>query len=227
MDEQEFRRQFYCDDIKILNLEEEVAEVEEKEEKRQVPKPRSAADPGFFADKDYYDLLYGYCQTVMFRQNGHNLVKRKDVSIKRISEVLQLSWNTAKSKFNRLLELGLLVPYNNDYELIVLSEEQGYLINAELLEKLVYCFRERTLTIYTYLANRYYAANFKPFVFYIDTLKQLTGVSTGTRNNNKLITIPLQVLQDDLHIIEFEVEKRQESGQFCSVYILKSLKYRQ
>lgn len=60
---------------------------------------------------------------------------------------------------------------------------------------MVSCFNERTISIYVYLANRYYANQDKGFDFNITGLKELTGLGTKTNNNNYIITDILEFLQ--------------------------------
>ena len=83
---------------------------------RQIPKVKSIT-----SHKEYSDLMYGYLQSISFREEETNrrFVNAKDVSFTKLGNELKISRQTAAKRFKNLINLGLIVEYPKEkvYEL--------------------------------------------------------------------------------------------------------------
>ena len=187
---------------------------------RQVPKIKEV-----LSEKYYSDILYCHLQVISERNEDKvsRDVSKKDINFSKLAEELGMTRQTISKKFKKLIELGLLVEEGDKYNLVVLETNQVFFVPQETLRKMVSCFNERTISIYVYLANRYYANQDKGFDFNITGLKELTGLGTKTNNNNYIITDILEFLQK-LGLIKYGKKTgHDEHGQIKTVYSLESL----
>ena len=191
---------------------------------RQVPNSKE-----IIVQKDYSDILYCYLQVISKKNDkGPRLLTTKDLNQTRLSEVLEISRPTIKKKLKHLIDLDLLIPPTEDcpfYQLRILSPDEAFLVPQETLRKMISALKERTIDVYVYLANRYYANKGVAFDFSITGLKAYCGLGCKTSNNNYVITDILEVLQK-LGLIEYKKEnKRGQDGQIKCVYTLLNLSY--
>ena len=192
---------------------------------RQVPNTKE-----IITQKDYSDILYCYLQVISKKNEvgGPRLLSKKDLNQTALSEILGICRPTIKKKLNRLIEMDLLVPPTDDcpyYQLRILSPDEAFLVPQETLRKMISALKERTINVYVYLANRYYANKGQPFDFSITGLKQHCGMGTKTTSNNEIITDILEVLEK-LGLIEYKREnKRNTQGQIKCTYTLLTLSY--
>ena len=114
---------------------------------------------------------------------------------------LQLSRQTVSTRFKRLLKendgLGL-VEYNEEkkrYELSPLDSSAAMLVEKTTLRKLVSSLNDNAINIFVYLLNRYIANSEQRYDIFLDTIKDVVGLSTKARTNNYIVTDILDVLQ--------------------------------
>lgn len=184
---------------------------------RQVPN-----ETAITAQKNYNDILYCYLQvnSQLDKEKNYRYILKKDVRQAKLAEVLGYTRQTISKKMKHLLEAGLLIEHEKDYELVVLDKKGAFLIQVDTLRKMVNTFNERTITIYVYLANRYFANNSQGFSFSIAHLKEISGLSITTQSNNVIVTDILEILQK-LGLIEYTLKKTSDKA----TYQLQSLKY--
>ena len=89
------------------------------------------------------------------------------------------------------------------YEIVILDKDVAFLIENRTLEILVSAMNQNAITCYVYLYCRYCANKCKPFKFYMDQLRAMTGMSTSNRDNNTFKNI-LLVLQK-LELLKFSL----------------------
>lgn len=63
------------------------------------------------------------------------------------------------------------------------------------LKLLVDTLNERSISVYVYLLNLYYANNCQPTKFTYSQIKKFVGITDTTRSNNEIISNILLVLQ--------------------------------
>ena len=163
---------------------------------RQVPKTKE-----YLANVKYCDILYCYFQNISVWDGveGHpRYFAKKEKNFSKIAVILGKSRQTITKKFNALLDLGLIKETNDCYELIILQDDLASLIPSTTLRMLVSTMNENTISIFVYLLNRYYATlanNQQEFMFTKEQLKNIIGISTGTRSNDYIIDDILTILQ--------------------------------
>lgn len=158
---------------------------------RQVPKTKE-----IISNKMYTDILYAHLQVISKRDEngGHRWLDKKDLNQSALSRDLGISRPTIAKKLNNLVEMGLLVQTSDQYILRKLEPKEAFLIPQETLRKMVSTLKERTIDVYVYLVNRYYANNEEPFITTIGALKEFCGISVKTMSNNYIIKDILDVL---------------------------------
>lgn len=139
--------------------------INKKETQRQVPKTQE-----YTANPLYTDILYGYLQAQCEIEGGekNKFLPKKLINYSKIGEDLEMTRQTASKKFNNLIKLGLVQEREDGYELITLEKTDAFLISLSMLRKLVSALKERTITCYIYLLNRFFAAGEKEYEFTID-----------------------------------------------------------
>lgn len=181
---------------------------------RQIPKKKEIC-----ADKQYFDILYGYLQTISYMKNNRcRYFKKKDVNFTKLGQKFNLTRQTISTRFKHLIDIGLVQEFSADeYELIVLDRDYASLIPFNTVEVLVNSLSENCINTYIYLFNRYYANGLSEFEFTIGQIKTFIGISNKTRSNDKTITDILMVLQK-LGLIEYELKtKVNEEDSFNNV----------
>lgn len=136
-----------------------------------------------------------------------------DINYAALGNTLGITRQTVSKRFNKLVELGLLVKKENgDYTLTRLASEQAFLIPSNTLTVLVSALNDNSITVYAHLLERYFAAGEQKISFSIVGLKDLCGLGTKTTSNNYIITNILSVLQK-LGLISYTVSTtRSKSG---------------
>lgn len=166
--------------------------IDKKETQRQVPKNLSVT-----SNPLYTDTLYGYLQANCEIEGSDKLklFPKEKLNYTKIGAALGLTRQTIAKKFKNLLDMGLVQERVDGYELITLQSNDAFLVSLSTLRKLVSAMKERTISCYVYLLNRYIANGEKPFIFTIDQLKIVNGMGTKTTSNNYIITDILDVLK--------------------------------
>lgn len=180
---------------------------------RQVPKTSEIT-----ANSKYFDILYAHLQIISEwdQVDGHfRRIPRKEINFTRLGKILGLSRQTIAKKFNNLIALGLVIEVEGgDYELPILKDSIAFLLPYDTLRILTNTLNEKTISVYTYLINRFYANNCKEFQVTYTQLKAFCGVGTKTRSNDYIIADILTVLKK-LELIDFDIRGiKVETGNF-------------
>lgn len=191
--------------------------INSKEPQRQIPRTKK-----YTASKLYYDQVYGYLQNAcrIDPETKRKIIDASVVNYSEIGQALGITRQTTSKKFNNLIELGLVVPAPEGYELITLPNQDAFLVSLTTLRKLISSVKERTISIYIYLLNRFIANQEQPFDFTLTGLKDYVGMSPNNRNNNYIITDILDVLQE-LSLIKYSVQTEyNENGLIKTTFTL-------
>lgn len=170
--------------------------MEIKRDSRQVPSIEKIC-----ASKQYNDILYAYLQVIAEKvvdEEGRilRLLSKKKVKFVKLAEKLGLTRQTVSKKFKNLYDLDLIVEFDDEYyQIVELTRDKATLVPYHTLKTMVDTLNDNCVSIYVCLLNWYYMNGCKPFKFTLDQLKTFVGLSTGTRNNNDIITNILFVLQ--------------------------------
>lgn len=190
--------------------------INKKETQRQLPKVKK-----YTGNNLYTDMLYGYLQTICeVQDNNVKFIPKSAIKYTHIARDLEISRQTASTKFKNLLTLGLIQEIDNGYEILTLPNNEAFLLSLSTLRKLVTAVKERTISIYVYLLNRFIANQEQSYEFSITSIKEYIGISVECTTNNYIITDILDVLSD-MQLIKYSSKtKRQENGQLNTIYTL-------
>lgn len=163
---------------------------------RQIPKIEKIC-----ANKKYHDILYGYLQehSQWDGVQGHRrYVDKTLVNFSQIGKLLGISRQTASTKFQNLVKLGLITDnpdQEGKYYLTILPAEVAGLIPEPTLKLINDTLSEHCISAYLYLLLRYIANEEEPYTFLLADVKKHIGICTTTRSNDQVITNILFVLQ--------------------------------
>lgn len=163
---------------------------------RQIPKIEKIC-----ANKKYHDILYGYLQdhSQWDGIQGHRrYVDKGLVNFSQIGKLLGISRQTASTKFQNLVKLGLITDnpdQEGKYYLTILPAEVAGLIPEPTLKLIIDTLSEHCISAYLYLLLRYIANEEEPYTFLLTDIKKHIGICTTTRSNDQVITNILFVLQ--------------------------------
>ena len=172
---------------------------------RQMPKV-----PGIVKQKNYCDLLYAWLQCHSERASVYGdgrRIYKQDVKWTKIERdftrqniegenVKVMTRKTIKKYFDYLMEIGLVEEGPDEYYyLTTLEKDEANLIDYTTLAKLMNVLQKRSISIYIYLFNLYYANDCEPFVATLKNIKEHIGVSPNTTGNNLMITDTIEILE--------------------------------
>lgn len=196
--------------------------MEIQKNSRQMPKIKEITSA-----KYYSDILYGYLQVNSKRDETNRYVEKSLINFTQLAETLGISRQTLSKRFNKLIELGLVIPPTNDskrYTLVTLKPAEGFLIPEETLRIMGNTFNENTINVYIYLVKKFYANKEQPVGFTIQALKDFCGLGTKGDTNNYIITDILTILQK-LELIYFKRNiNKNEDGTIKTHYTLNKVK---
>ena len=163
---------------------------------RQIPKIEKIC-----ANKKYHDILYGYLQdhSQWDGIQGHRrYIDKSLINFSQIGKLLGISRQTASTKFQNLVKLGLVTDAPDQegrYYLTILPAEVAGLIPEPTLKLIIDTLSEHCISAYLYLLLRYIANEEEPYTFLLTDIKKHIGICTTTRSNDQVITNILFVLQ--------------------------------
>lgn len=163
---------------------------------RQIPKIEKIC-----ANKKYHDILYGYLQdhSQWDGIQGHRrYIDKSLINFSQIGKLLGISRQTASTKFQNLVKLGLVTDVPDQegrYYLTILPAEVAGLIPEPTLKLIIDTLSEHCISAYLYLLLRYIANEEEPYTFLLTDIKKHIGICTTTRSNDQVITNILFVLQ--------------------------------
>lgn len=178
---------------------------------RQIPKTKE-----YCANKDYYDILYGYLQEQsQWEKNQYNnrrYVEKSIINYSQLGRKLGLSRQTVSKKFKNLIDLGLIKDEQGDkYYLTPLSSDIASLIPNPTLKLITDTLNEYSISVYVYLLVRYIANGEEYFIFKLSDIKKHIGICTTTRSNDDIITNILFVLQK-IGLIKYHLTTLQQDN---------------
>ena len=178
---------------------------------RQIPKTKE-----YCANKDYYDILYGYLQEQsQWEKNQYNnrrYVEKSIINYSQLGRKLGLSRQTVSKKFKNLIDLGLIKDEQGDkYYLTPLSSDIASLIPNPTLKLITDTLNEYSISVYVYLLVRYIANGEEYFIFKLSDIKKHIGICATTRSNDDIITNILFVLQK-IGLIKYHLTTLQQDN---------------
>lgn len=192
---------------------------------RQIPKTKE-----YCANKEYYDILYGYLQQQsqweQKKNNNRRYVNKKFINFSQLGRQLGISRQTVSNKFKKLIKLGLVIDEPGDkYYLTPLSADIASLIPNPTLKLITDTLNEYSISVYVYLLMRYIANNEKMFQFKLSDVKKHIGICSTTRSNDEIITNILFVLQK-IGLIKYRLTTlQQENVDYKDVKTIYQLDY--
>lgn len=187
---------------------------------RQVPKQHS-----LIIEKYYSDVLYSHLQVISQKTSTNiRYITKRDANFSQLGVALNLSRQTVSKRFNKLIELGLIIPdeENNIFTLPKLNADMAFLIPQDTLRQMVSTLNENTINTYVYLANRFIANGEKPFDFTIVSVKEFCGLGAKSSSNNYIITDILHILSL-LGLIKYSLIDIIENNNIKTYYKLESV----
>ena len=170
----------------------------------------------------YYDIIYGYLQLISQwdgSKTSLRYIPKKGFTISGAAQDCGISRSTFAKYFKGMLETAeniekgnpiLLRELKDRYELLLLDKSLAMLVPYNTLIVLVSALNNRAISIYVYLLNRYYAtiaSGNKSFIFTIDSLKSLVGLSVKNRGKNNEIIKGILLLLKRLGLINWQEMK--------------------
>lgn len=192
---------------------------------RQIPKTKE-----YCANKEYYDILYGYLQQQsqweQKKNNNRRYVNKKFINFSQLGRQLGISRQTVSNKFKKLIKLGLVIDEPGDkYYLTPLSADIASLIPNPTLKLITDTLNEYSISVYVYLLMRYIANNEEMFQFKLSDVKKHIGICSTTRSNDEIITNILFVLQK-IGLIKYRLTTlQQENVDYKDVKTIYQLDY--
>ena len=192
---------------------------------RQIPKTKE-----YCANKEYYDILYGYLQQQsqweQKKNNNRRYVNKKLINFSQLGRQLGISRQTVSNKFKKLIKLGLVIDEPGDkYYLAPLSADIASLIPNPTLKLITDTLNEYSISVYVYLLMRYIANNEEMFQFKLSDVKKHIGICSTTRSNDEIITNILFVLQK-IGLIKYRLTTlQQENVDYKDVKTIYQLDY--
>lgn len=187
----------------------------EKTGKRQIPSMRTLV-----CEKDYCDLLYAWLQCNSERANpiaAQRKIEKRKVKYVQIErdftrkvgneeEKVMSKYSIAKY-FKKLIEWGLIYEDENDpnfYYITVLDAEDANLIEYKTLTVLMSVMQKRSISIYVYLYNRFFANACQPYKLLLSSVKDYIGIASTTTSNNCAIVDTFNILKR-LDLLDYEL----------------------
>lgn len=161
------------------------------------------------SNKKYVDSLYGYLQSISEWEGEERFINKKDVNYTSLAKLLSFSRQTVGKYFKDLLEIGLIREEGDKYILAILPEKESALVECNLLRYLSTVYSRYTITIYIYLLIRYLACKETDYEFMLHKLKDVTGMSLKSHNNNSEILDVLATLKT-VGLIDYSVRLETE-----------------
>lgn len=185
---------------------------------RQIPRKEE-----YTSSKMYCDLVYGYLQQISILDiDGSRYLEKRQVNFSKIGKELEMTRQTVKKYFELLGQglidrttgkrkggLDLIQPYDEEkkrYYLSRLEPSDATLIPFETLQFLTDTVKERSISTYVYLINRYFSAGKVEFVVTMNQIKQFIGIAFSTTSNNHIVTNILVVL-NRLGLVDYELRQ--------------------
>ena len=176
--------------------------------KRQIPKHIEIT-----ADKEYNDLVYGFLQTLA---NDLRLIPKNKMKATLIARATGISRQTVSRRLQYLFDMEFVYDRGDYCEMAELPENMASLIPIETIQILVDTLNEKTISVYVYLFNRFWAADQKEFDVTYAQIKGWIGIATGTRSNDQVVKNILTILKQ-LGLVECEMVSGADETAFSNV----------
>ena len=197
--------------------------MEIQQNSRQIPKTQQIC-----SNKLYYDILYAYLQQISKKEGDMRYFYKKDINFSKLAKELDVSRQTLSKRFknfqNENIKLIEEIKGTDKFKINELKKEDAALIEFKLLKLLTDTLTENSISVYVYLLNRYYANNCESFIFKLNDIKRMIGISVNSRNNNDLITNILFVLQK-IGLIKYSMQALPQEDSFSNIKTIYKLEW--
>lgn len=194
--------------------------LKKPENARQIPKTKK-----YTANKDYYDYLFGYLQSISHWDGGltsNRYIYKSSINFSTISKICGKSRQTISKKFKAILEgteqneksgvPPLIRQVCDRYEIIAIEPNLAMLVPQDTLQLLLDTVKDDVISIYVYLFNRYFASGQNSFQITFPELRAVVGAGVKNRDNDKFNNI-LRILQK-IGLLKYQQTMEKEiSGQ--------------
>ena len=191
---------------------------EQEKNRRQVPKTSE-----YLKVKDYCDYLYCYLQvnSSFDEANKIRYILKKDLKFAAVGRDLEMSRQTAKKKFDKLVELGLVVEENYRYVLVTLDKTLAELVPFSTLRILTNTVQDKVISVYVYLLVRYRAEQQRSFIFTLKQIKAAVGV--GESKSTDYIVTDILVVLKKLGLLEYELGEAGSDEGYKTIYKVSNM----
>lgn len=159
---------------------------------RQVPKKDDIV-----SNKEYCDLVYSWfqCTSELDEQTKERYVTADKINMSAMGRELGMDRRTVGRYVKKLYEQDLLEARPGKTVLKVLEKNAATLIPYPTLRQIQNSLHRNSVSIFTYLLNRYVAHSEQPYFITYNELKKYIGISTSTASNNVVVSDILKTLQ--------------------------------
>lgn len=191
---------------------------EDEKNRRQVPKVKD-----YLSAKKYCDYMYCYLQvmSVFDEESKERYLLKKNINFSQIGRDLQVSRQTASTKFKNLISIGLLAEKKDRYILVNLDKEIAELVPFSTLRILTNTVKENVISVYIYLLVRYRAEQQKQFLFTFSQIKKYVGIGES-RGTDYIVSDILLVLKK-LDLLDYSETHEVVNGGIKTIYYVNSM----
>lgn len=191
---------------------------DDEKNRRQVPKVKE-----YLSLKKYCDVLYCYLQVIsnFDEENKERYILKKNVNFTKIGADLDISRQTASTKFKYLKEMGLIIEQQEKYILANLDKEVAELVPFSTLRILTNTVKDNVISTYIYLLVRYRAEKEKPFIFTYEQIKKYVGI--GVSRGTDYIVSDILLLLSKLDLLKYSMSVEMVNGGARSIYRVDSM----
>lgn len=187
---------------------------------RQVPKEKE-----LIINSNYFDTLYCYLQSISYPGDGgdaRRYLPKKEINFSKVAAAIGLSRQTVSTKFNNMLQnLEIISLEDEKYYFNILESNAAFLIEENTLRIMVTTLKEKSISLFVYLLNRYLANKEQGYEFYFSQCKSFLGYSVNTRSNDYLISDPLIVFKK-LGLIDYSLCEKEDGRTVYSILWMKN-----
>lgn len=193
---------------------------EDEKNRRQVPKVKE-----YLSAKKYCDSLYCYLQVMSSfdEETKERYLLKKDIKYTKIAEDLDMSRQTASSKFKNLIDIGLLIEKKEDkkYVLANLDKEIAELVPFSTLRILTNTVKDKVISVYIYLLVRYRAEQQKPYIFTYSQIKKYVDI--GESRGTDYIVSDILLILKKLELLNYVESTEVVNGGIKTIYQVVSM----
>lgn len=148
------------------------------------------------SNKDYCDLVYSWfqCNSDLDENTKERYITTDKINMSAIGRELGMDRRTVGRYVKKLYEQELLEERPGKTILKLLEKNAATLIPYPTLRQIQNSLHRNSVSIFTYLLNRYIASMEQSFFITYNELKKYIGISISTSSNNIVVSDILKTL---------------------------------